>query len=152
MKITQNRGGCLTILVILVFQSAELKAQALQYDYDQAGNRILKELVNRDGEGEVFEPEQFRKKTAELAMKSQEQSEIRVYPNPIRGNFAFLELSNVLEENASLDLYNQNGLKVKHWENLSSQNKLDLSSIASGTYLLRYTSPKETKVFHLVKN
>lgn len=148
MKTIKISGFCLALLVLFILQTTSLKGQNLQYDYDQSGNRILKELVNQDGDEEIFEPEQFRKKEEGAGLIS--KMNFRLFPNPFR-EMLYLEFDQLPEGQMQLELVNSQGLVIKKWDRLKSQNQYDLSFLPPGPYLLNLRINDQHQVFQLMK-
>jgi len=82
-----------------------------------------------------------------------DNSMVNVYPNPSSGYFN-LDLKNFANENITVEIYNQAGIKIKSYlfKNLTT-TMLDISDLAQGSYLIKIQSntKSETKKVMLVK-
>lgn len=75
-----------------------------------------------------------------------EENEIRLYPNPATGNHITIVSKNVL----SLEVFDILGKKVAIEKINSRQQKLDISNLKSGIYLVRFTSETATETRKLI--
>lgn len=59
------------------------------------------------------------------------------YPNPASSSFRWA----LCEDAISIQLFNETGTVVRHWEHVTDGEILDLSGIAAGYYILKATTP-----------
>ncbi|MEO6189060.1 MAG: T9SS type A sorting domain-containing protein [Saprospiraceae bacterium] len=135
-----------TTLISLLFYSCTLTIQAqcyITYDYDPAGNRIIRYDCNTV---DPWQENSLKKDTKELVMNAnispEEQGEIfkqlqspddeiKLFPNPSNG---LLEIKSNGFESADISVYNLQGeLLLKY---LRTTNFIDLSMVAKGHYLI----------------
>jgi len=73
-----------------------------------------------------------------LSIKENKTSNWGAYPNPTN-DFITLDFSDYDDTELSVEVFNMLGQKIKVFENLSNTEKLDLSELTSGIYLLKIT-------------
>lgn len=73
---------------------------------------------------------------------------IKMYPNPSNGNTVTI----VSRENLAVEVYDVLGKKIKMQNITSSQNKLNISGLSKGLYLVRFTSSKGSTTKKLIKS
>ena len=126
-------------LLIVGIASAQtpVNSTVLQLDYDDAGNRIKREVITLLGG-----PTSSR--LSDTTFYSQE--DVKIYPNPTRGVLN-VELVNSAEKiNRTIEIYNLEGKLVKREMMESYIKTLDLSTHKNGIYYLNiYGNDKVVK-------
>jgi YD repeat-containing protein len=141
----------LTIFILLALflcLSAESShAQSVTYGYDSAGNRISRTIVIstlRSAEQEQQEETSFHSEVLN-------DLEIRIYPNPTYGLLK-VEIRNMKEEqSAALSLYDLSGKLILSRNKIVNSTELDISSSASGTYILRIFAGESKTEWKIIK-
>jgi hypothetical protein len=127
----------------------------IDYTYDQTGNRINRSIptivVFKRGKFEnAFEknPENINpKNSSKIAEIS-----FNVYPNPSNGQVNIKTTNFYLANSlAKIELINSIGEIVFTGEVKESLSSIDLSDLASGTYILRIQTEVLTETFSLIK-
>jgi hypothetical protein len=126
----------------------------IEFDYDNAGNRILREydpncIINespgtlRLQEEEPSNADKTAKPDVPQTLTEEAAFAVNIYPNPTTG-----EVSVVFDEpvtDATLVLYDLTGTQVMHQPSFTgSQTTLDLSGMSSGVYLLSVVTRYKT--------
>jgi subtilisin family serine protease len=75
---------------------------------------------------------------------------INIYPNPVKNEFTISDLS-ITGGDSSLQIFNVSGKKVLEKTNLIS-NKVDVSDLENGIYLVKIRIDNQSKVLKLIKN
>ncbi len=135
-------------LLILVFLSSALYAQqTVKFEYDLAGNRVLRTLdTKKSTEAEVdslFKAEVIHDKTIGDNL-------VKVYPNPTYGlvNIEFLEIS---EGPSTYSLTDQNGRQVMNGKTINLSNTIDITHQGRGVYYLMIKAPEIYQVYKIIK-
>lgn len=101
----------------------------IKYSYDDAGNRIKREIVLNTTRAVEVSTSVF---TEELAQRG-----VKIYPNPTQGQLV-IEISDVEKaKSSSLSVLNLKGQTVARVMVISNITNLDISSEPSGTYILQ---------------
>lgn len=110
-------------ICILLFAYSNLSAQRnFSYEYDDAGNRITRTLIN---------PKKAIPQEDVLSDKK-----ITVYPNPTTGVLR-LELEGLeTSDNTKIKIYDLQGAEVYFKEDFGNSLQIDLTNQVNGVYLL----------------
>jgi YD repeat-containing protein len=120
-----------------------VNAQKIQYAYDDAGNRVKKEIALATKSSAEAQPSVF---TEELAERT-----IRIYPNPTEG-WLKVEVSDFEEcKSADLSIVNMQGQVVLRKKMNSAISDLDISSKANGLYILLIRIDGENSSWKIIK-
>lgn len=84
-----------------------------------------------------------------LFVKSRTNSNIHIYPNPVKDNL-YLELPQV-ETIGTLELYDMLGKEIKSYNVSRNMNRLDFSSIQKGIYIVKLDFDTISRTFKLIK-
>ncbi|MBI2280946.1 MAG: cellulase family glycosylhydrolase [Bacteroidetes bacterium] len=80
-----------------------------------------------------------------------EDNNVKVYPNPNKGDFA-IELSGNIEENHSIAIYNLQGQEIYNKDIFIGINNIDLSNEPKGIYFIKITSGTNITFEKIIKN
>ena len=128
-------------LVVAVLFNFDIAAQHMQYNYDDAGNRIKKEID--------LNPGQLRKKSS---LNDQLSGQIiKIYPNPTTETIK-VEVDSLSDQNTTIALYDINGRLVLEQAALDLVNEVNLSQFANGKYILRFRNGEEISNWVIIKN
>ncbi len=152
-------------MCVFLLVSVEFVAQnpAVKFSYDENGNRILREIIyvtliadsleisdttNQDNISAIDASQHQVFLTNEVVIG---HCNIMVYPNPfIEG--VTVQCSGVEpEDNALLDVYNLQGVKLLTVDPLKSMNKLQLNHLSPSTYLMVIKIGNNSSYWKLVK-
>lgn len=85
--------------------------------------------------------------TQDLSVDDYVFNTVKMYPNPTNGNTVTI----ISQENLTVEVYNILGKKVKAQTITSSQNKLNISGLSRGVYLVKLNSATSTTTKKLIK-
>ena len=83
---------------------------------------------------------------AGLSINDFNLSDLRIYPNPVNGDYVTIESSVSGEKN--IEVYDITGKRLIN--TILNSDKLDISSVSSGVYLVKVTIQGQTKVSRLI--
>lgn len=101
----------------------------MSYAYDEAGNRVKREIVLQTRAAEEF--------TNESYSEMLNDRDIRIYPNPTEGQLT-VEITG--DGACRFDIYNISGQQVLTTNSGPGRVALDISSQPKGLYILRVTT------------
>ena len=105
------------------------------------------------GEWEQFPQDTFdgigRQSNATAGINDNLLSNIKMYPNPANGNSLFIKTT---EEKVAITIYNLLGKAVKKEIISAASNKLDISNLAKGMYIVKINIDHKTIAKKLIKN
>lgn len=109
-------------ILIVFLNSYLLLSQHFSYDYDDAGNRIIRVMVSpKEGKPQVKEISNFK---------------ITLSPNPTTGVLR-LELEGLeTSDNTKIKIYDLQGAEVYFKEDFGNSLQIDLTNQVNGVYLL----------------
>jgi len=102
--------------------------------------------LNSTGWSDIF----LLKLSESLATNKNKIDDFWVYPNPTN-DFITLDFSNYNDVELYAEMFNILGQKVKVFENISPSEKLDLSELTSGIYLIKINYNGETQTIKIKK-
>ena len=85
-----------------------------------------------------------------LSLQEENTSEIKIFPNPV-GNMLHIHLTEIVED-SNLTIYNVLGKIVLNQKINTTVNSVDVSSMASGLYLLSIQTKNSSKTFKFIKS
>lgn len=128
------RYAFLLILFFLNFLQAKSQTQvpAIQYSYDDAGNRIKRKfvMVTPDGSGDGGGG-QSRK----MAIKDTLPEGLKVFPNPTNG-IVNIDLKGYESVQLNFQVFDINGKTLMNMNSTQMHNAIDFMPYAAGTYSL----------------
>jgi len=116
----------------LVLLSTAMQAPKVGYDYDMAGNRISRKIV------ELNNPN-YTKKQAEIPVPVEDQlgeRKITVYPNPTKGALAVEMTGGDQKDHISLSLFSSQGVQLQSIKVTTTVTQVNMSAYPSGYYIL----------------
>lgn len=167
MRTTQS---ILFLLIIVFLSNAPVQSQTeccplVQFTYDNAGNRIKREVIiippvetdvllktNTDNPDEDNgENNNQEEKTEKTWLDKIGDVQIKLYPNPVNEQL-IVEVENAGPEAVgTLQLYEISGKLLYTKANLSAKNQLNFSGRASGNYIMKITIDGEQKEWVVIK-
>lgn len=128
----------LVMLLIAAVPLIAFSQSKLHYSYDNAGNRIKREIVVKTKSlPDESDPEYYSEMLSD--------KDIRIYPNPTEGHLKVEIAGWDNSDQGSLQLYNAVGQLILNQRMGSSYTELDISSRTNGLYILHITlNGKET--------
>ena len=139
----------MTVLLLTAF-AADLWGQQscpkLQFTYDNAGNRVKRQYLtcfvsDESDEADLLALKANSKENNKTLNTSSSKLNLKAFPNPNNGVFEVL-IENP-QENAMLELYDFTGRKVSSQSVNASNIPMNISNMATGTYMLLYREPQK---------
>jgi len=140
------------LAITLVFASFAISAQPTIYEntYDDNGNRTTREVIflgtyktnnnsNQDNSSA----------NSEVSVSYLLTHQISIYPNPTLGNIK-IDITGLEEKTGFVRVFNTAGKELLS-QNISEENRLDLSNEASGNYILQIEIEGKTREWKIVK-
>lgn len=136
--------------IALVLMLAIPTYARIVYEYDDAGNRVLRhEIVMQQARRAVDNAEE----TPEVFEEKLAETKISIFPNPTKGILQ-VEITNAENlQNAQIRLYNPQGVLVTTLNNLSEMTTLDISAQPDGIYVMQIALDKDNiSIWKIIKN
>ncbi len=128
--------------------TSESEAPKVFYDYDAAGNRILRRIALSDDSWRMASQTQ----PTEQALIEQEGYEINAYPNPVQNHLTVDVSPFILELNEHrLTVSDMNGRILQQQNIVGVRTQLDVSALASGNYILKVWADEHSQEWQVVK-
>ena len=105
-------------------------AQSVKYSYDNAGNRIKREIVMKTKSS--YEEASTTECFSEMLL----EKNIRIYPNPTKGRLKVEIAGYENSDRCILRIFNASGQQILSTHATSSWTELDISSRTNGIYIL----------------
>ena len=127
------------------------------YDYDAAGNRVLRKVIELGIE--IEQPPAFSPpappdspQTAEYFVEKIAQVEIKIYPNPTTEKIT-MEIANMQNLSTGVfKLYSLSGQLLQEQPVYSSTTEVSLSGFAKGAYILKVYINDQSEEWKIIKN
>lgn len=144
LSLHQQRIVNYVLLLICILIPALSYAQEISYTYDNAGNRIKREIV--------MDPQNIKSRSSEESFQESLSSQsVKIYPNPTIGHLK-IEFSNYSEDsNYILDLFNTQGQSLYHFQPRSSITEIDITDRQAGLYILKITIDSNESTWKIIK-
>jgi hypothetical protein len=146
------------LVLLILFQTASLFSQKIEYTYDANGNRTKRELVVNQLKSAtikfpVKDPSNLKladnTKTIE---PSAGELKTTVYPNPNKGLIK-INVSNMPQNPVTeLRLYNLSGTELMVKRNFDSYSEIDINEYKDGVYILRIRINDKLFDWKVIKN
>ena len=131
-----------------------------QYDYDAAGNRILRKVINMQPAPPAPIPPQDSLPAASYKLPVTNevsflekigQVEIKIYPNPATEKVTF-SISNMENfQTGLLQLYSLSGQLLQTQNFHLATNEISLAGFATGSYILKVRINEKTENWKIIK-
>ena len=153
------------ILVLIFTQVNSIFAQEIEYSYDAAGNRVQRKVIilksatiinNQDSTGSNSTNSNVSKNNADANQKDfftdrLGENNIKIYPNPTKGQIKVV-LTNIDNcNNSSIELYNLSGKIIYKKNKISITNNIELSDKPDGAYILRLMINNKKMEWKIIK-
>ncbi len=144
----------LTLIFIFPFISHAQTVQAVVYDYDNIGNRVLRHVqvvALKPGKEPLqhidttFVETNEQLKDHENSMLSKEI--LKIYPNPFTETVIVENSTWQVSTDATLVIVDATGKLIKSQKVTSCKENIDLKSVSAGTYHVRYIVSQEVKSY-----
>ena len=133
------------LCISLCYLWAAYGQDVIRYSYDNAGNRIKREidLSRASEEKDDKNPESYSDRI--------EEHEIRIYPNPTKGDLV-INISNIDTENqVTVILYNIEGKLMRRAEVNAGQAFMDIRDEQNGIYLMQINIDENSTIWKIFK-
>ena len=152
---------------------APTPTKKIVYSYDDAGNRINRQVVMPKSSQSTADSTKIAvtetKESATSAsmtkaavsgegktgatVSAEIQMEVSIYPNPTQGVFQVDISGTDIPQGAQIEIYSGSGALAGRWTDISYNNTFDISDKPAGIYILRLTLGKECiKTLKIIKN
>ena len=146
------------IVTLILFISTKiliLGQNYIHFAYDTAGNRVSRtiNLGSTKSSASGNESEQFAfEQSEDFFTEVLAEKEIKIYPNPTRGQLRVDILGyEQLNNNSSIQVFSSGGSLVYRTNSLSQSNNINLSSKPAGLYLMQIVIGKEKSTWKIIK-
>ena len=133
------------LCISLCYLWAAYGQDVIRYSYDNAGNRIKREIaLSRASEAKDDKnPESYSDRI--------EEHGIRIYPNPTKGDLV-INISNIDTENqVTVILYNIEGKLMRRAEVNAGQAFMDIRDEQNGIYLMQINIDENSTIWKIFK-
>ena len=114
------------------------------FSYDEAGNRVKREIIMSQSQNKA------RKQTASFSdMVSDRQ--IKISPNPTKGVLHIELLNNKEQVTGNIAVYSLDGANIASCPIANNMADVDISSSASGIYVLRINIGESSSSWKIIK-
>ena len=120
-------------------------AQSVKYSYDNAGNRIKREIVMKTKSS--YEETSTTECFSEMLL----EKNIRIYPNPMKGRLKVEIAGYESADRCILRIFNASGQQILSTHVSSSWTELDISSRANGIYILYISLNNKETTWKIIK-
>ncbi len=134
----------LTVFLLLIEQGSG--AQKLSYAYDNAGNRVSKTIV--------FNSQQAAKTQKKDSVSFNEilaNKEIKLYPNPVQTNLTVTINGFDKDVAGEYFFFDNQGKMILHNYLNNESFQVDMSSYATGNYIMRIVIDGESTTWKILK-
>jgi hypothetical protein len=154
------------ILMLIGFSTVHAQQQvaAIQYSYDDSGNRIRRQLIffnqqNLKMTNDSIWDSIVKEETDEEDKHSEEQilettlngAAIKIFPNPVTETLT-VTIDNVGSDAiAEIALYDMGGQLLKRVDHSSSSSQFRIGNYSAGTYVIKINVNNERKEWLIVK-
>ena len=149
------KNTIITIFVILIGTINGMSQNNINFAYDSAGNRVSRTInlsstksgISGGGTESFAIEEEENYFTESIAQK-----EIKIYPNPTRGQLRVAILGcEDLDNNSSIQVFNTGGKLLYKSDTPSQTNDINLSDKPAGLYLMIITIAGERSTWKIIK-
>jgi hypothetical protein len=134
-------------LWIMTSLTGVTQAQKIAYDYDMAGNRISRKVVDMGNPNYV-------KKHAEALVSVEDQlgeRKITVYPNPTKGALAVEITGGDANDQLRIILFNADGRQLQNKVAQHGSTPINMSGYPAAYYILRVENGNKSTEFKIIK-
>lgn len=126
--------------LLLTCSCCNAAAQNIGFTYDNAGNRIKKEIVLSKS---LFEEDD------EPLKEKMQRRDVVIYPNPTEGEILIQVSGSPV--NGTIEIFSMNGALIERGNLSGNSCSFDLSYQPEGVYLLKISFEGETSTWKIVK-
>lgn len=133
------------LLIFLIMPLYMIGQNKIKYSYDDAGNRIKREIVLSSLKS-AMSSDQITSFIEEVA-----DQKIIIYPNPTRGQLTIEIIDSENSVTGNLTVFNLRGQIIAKEQMSSNRTSIDISSEPKGTYILHINIKEETTTWKIIK-
>ena len=137
----------LLILFLLSFPMTGM-AQKVSYDYDYAGNRISRKIVNIPPLTQAKKNDQYQPVPAEEQLGDRK---ITVYPNPTKGDLAVDITGGNDKDEMQIVLISAQGVQLQVLKAVTGSTPVNMLHYPPGWFILRVKAGDKTTEFKIIK-
>ncbi len=134
----------ITMLLICVMPYMA-SAQSVRYSYDNAGNRIKREIVMK------VRSSYEEAATTECFSEMLSEKDIRIYPNPTEGRLKIEIAGYENSDRCIFRIFNTSGQQILSTHATSPWTELDISSRKNGIYILYISLNNKETTWKIIK-
>ncbi|WP_461634293.1 T9SS type A sorting domain-containing protein [Labilibaculum euxinus] len=144
-----------TTLLVLFFTICGMSQNNVSFAYDSAGNRVSRTINLSSTKSGINggDTEEFTfEKNEDFFTEVLAEKEIKIYPNPTRGQLRVDILGyEDLDNNSSIQVFTTGGVLLYKSNTPSQTNNINLSDKPAGLYLMVITIGSEKSTWKIVK-
>ena len=134
-----------SLLLFALLLGSGIAHSQVSYGYDAAGNRISRTVTL------VKTAKATTDSVVQPAIESLGKLQIKIYPNPTRGQLKVEVLGLEEGESGSIHLFSMNGGLILKEDITSSITNLDISNQPTGTYVMKIVAAGESTTWKIIK-
>lgn len=142
----------ITLLPLFVFS----QGTSIGYEYDAAGNRVLRYVIDLPVTLDPESNDDSALKTVNDSVANHEFTidnlEVVVYPNPNGGKFDVEIKSNISSQTLELNIFSLNGTNILAKKIINKRTTIDITDRENGVYILTLVVGDLKKTITLIKN
>ena len=138
----------LFLWLITVFITLTANSQIVTFNYDDAGNRVLREVIYLQPTT-VIDSSEVKQIVEHEEMLG--ETKLTISPNPNGGKFTVKIEGYDLESPLQLFLHSINGTMAYKNQNMKMLNEIDISNRQNGTYILSLIIGDTKKTWKIIK-
>lgn len=135
------------LLFFFLFSGTTLGfSQKVVYQYDDAGNRVKRFIqieASKANKNYTYQADSVIEKTPDFTLK--------VYPNPTRGTLGVEIQGTKEDETITLMLFSSTGAMLYNRQGNTGLNAIDITSYATGIYILKVKIGEEISEYKIIK-
>ena len=140
-----------TITAIIFTLALFAQDQAIEFTYDATGNRTERHIIELKKDSPGNKSTGKSTEAVESFTETLGESEISIFPNPVKGDLN-IEITNPKQgQTASLEVFSLAGKSVFKNEKLQGSTKVDMSALPPGIYIFKIKLGKEVSTWKVVK-
>jgi len=135
------------VVTITVLYPLGISAQTVSFEYDNAGNRVLRDVIYL--QPTIVDTNNI--KQAEVYKEMLGETIVTISPNPNGGRFSVKMEGFDLENPPQMYLHSISGTMIYENRNASILTVIDISNRENGTYILSLVVGTERKTWKIIK-
>ena len=137
-----------SIWLLAILCSSEVVAQKVSFSYDNAGNRIKREIVLSPKSAPTSQDDAHETQPISDMLADKD---IRIHPNPTTGMLRVEIINYEVNDIGNIDVYSINGHSITHSKISSHITDIDISGSPNGIYLLNIQLNGKSTTWRIIK-